>query len=109
MTPSRNWILLRIRQRLAPTRVLHLTARLAAGIVATGSLCGALVVSCAGDSTPGGGGGTSSRSNSHAVGQWAPATVDTCTQAQHDQYVVIGPDGKNYPTWHPPVDPTTGC
>jgi hypothetical protein len=28
----------------------------------------------------------------------------------HDSYSVIGPDGKRYPTWHPPVvtDPSTG-
>src|SRR5258706_4404793 len=95
-------------QRLAPVRVHRLVARFAAGIVAIGSLCGALVVSCAGDSTPGSS-GTSSRGNSHAVGQWTPATVDTCTQTQHDQYLVTGPDGKKYPTWHPAVDPATGC
>jgi hypothetical protein len=27
----------------------------------------------------------------------------------HDQFAVVGPDGKLYPTWHPPVDPETGC
>src|SRR5262245_1059193 len=32
-----------------------------------------------------------------------------CPQALHDSYVVTGPDGKVYPTWHPPVDPVYGC
>jgi hypothetical protein len=27
----------------------------------------------------------------------------------HDQYSTIGSDGYRYPTWHPPVDPATGC
>jgi hypothetical protein len=27
----------------------------------------------------------------------------------HDRFSTIGPDGKRYPTWHPPVDPLTGC
>ncbi|MES4792641.1 MAG: hypothetical protein C4321_06300, partial [Chloroflexota bacterium] len=27
----------------------------------------------------------------------------------HDRYVTTGPDGKTYPTWHPPVDPQYGC
>src|SRR5690606_23531193 len=27
----------------------------------------------------------------------------------HDRYATLGPDGKKYPTWHPPVDPLTGC
>lgn len=32
-----------------------------------------------------------------------------CPPAIHDQYVTTGPDGKTYPTWHPPIDPGTGC
>jgi hypothetical protein len=32
-----------------------------------------------------------------------------CPQALHDSYVVAGPDGKSYPTWHPAVDPQSGC
>ncbi|MFN0099014.1 MAG: hypothetical protein ACKVS7_10100 [Gemmatimonadaceae bacterium] len=47
--------------------------------------------------------------NSLAYGIWTPSGTDTCTQATHDSYSVIGPDGLRYPTWHPPVDPTTGC
>jgi hypothetical protein len=44
-----------------------------------------------------------------AYGTWAPAGPDTCTPAIHDAYSVVGPDGYRYPTWHPPVDPATGC
>ncbi len=46
---------------------------------------------------------------SAAYGIWTPGPGDTCTKAIHDQYSVVGPDGKRYPTWHPPVDPVTGC
>ena len=44
-----------------------------------------------------------------AYGTWAPAAGDDCTAAIHNQYSVVGPDRKLYPTWHPPVDPATGC
>ncbi len=44
-----------------------------------------------------------------AYGLWNPGSNDTCTKAIHDGYAVAGPDGKLYPTWHPPVDPATGC
>ncbi len=40
---------------------------------------------------------------------WAPALTDTCTREQHDAYSTVGPDGLRYPTWHPAVDPATGC
>lgn len=46
---------------------------------------------------------------SHALHRWRPGAGDTCTEAIHAQYSVIGPDGRVYPTWHPPVDPATGC
>ena len=46
---------------------------------------------------------------SRAFGLWTPGPNDTCTKEQHDAYSVVGPDGKLYPTWHPPVDPVTGC
>lgn len=61
---------------------------------------------------------TSSGTNSMAMGRWNPNTnYDTCTNPAdtarikeiHDSYKVKGPDGKWYPTWHPPVDPATGC
>ncbi len=44
-----------------------------------------------------------------AYGRWSPGPDDTCTKEIHDGYSVAGPDGKVYPTWHPPVDPMTGC
>jgi hypothetical protein len=46
---------------------------------------------------------------SKAFGLWSPGPNDTCTKEQHEKYSVVGPDGKLYPTWHPPVDPVTGC
>ena len=49
------------------------------------------------------------RGSSIAYGVWAPGPHDTCTRADHDRYSVIGPDSLLYPTWHPPVDPVTGC
>ncbi len=44
-----------------------------------------------------------------AYGIWEPSSRDTCPRELHDEYWVYGPDGKVYPTYHPPVDPTTGC
>lgn len=41
---------------------------------------------------------------------WAPTAYDTCPKALHERFSVIGPDGRRYPTWHPPtvIDPATG-
>src|ERR1041384_8418198 len=47
--------------------------------------------------------------NAASFGLWSPGANDDCTKAQHDAYSVVGPDHKLYPTWHPPVDPVTGC
>jgi len=44
-----------------------------------------------------------------SFGIWTPGPHETCTKADHDRYNTVGPDGKIYPTWHPPVDPVTGC
>jgi hypothetical protein len=44
-----------------------------------------------------------------AFGIWTPGKSDTCPAEVHNRYATIGPDGKKYPTWHPPVDPATGC
>lgn len=44
-----------------------------------------------------------------AFGIWTPGPNDDCTAAQHDGYAVVGPDHKRYPTWHPPIDPASGC
>lgn len=38
-----------------------------------------------------------------------PVAGEECPAWVHDQYVTTGPDGKEYPTWHPPVDPEYGC
>lgn len=38
-----------------------------------------------------------------------PMAGQACPQWLHDSYVNAGPDGKMYPTWHPPVDPQYGC
>ncbi len=51
----------------------------------------------------------SSGVNSAAMGIWVPGHADNCSAAVHDAYRVVGPDGKWYPTWHPPIDPITGC
>jgi hypothetical protein len=40
---------------------------------------------------------------------WVPGATDTCTPEIHNRYSVVGPDGKRYNTWHPPVDPGSGC
>jgi hypothetical protein len=44
-----------------------------------------------------------------AFGLWTPGPNETCTKEQHDAFFAVGPDGKKYPTWHPPNDPVTGC
>ncbi len=44
-----------------------------------------------------------------SYGIWQPGPGDTCTAALHNGYSVVGPDDLLYPTWHPPVDPATGC
>lgn len=47
--------------------------------------------------------------NSAAMGIWRPGRLDNCSTAIHDAYRTVGPDGKWYPTWHPPTDPFSGC
>ena len=44
-----------------------------------------------------------------AFGLWSPGPNDTCTKADHDRYSTVGPDSLLYPTWHPAVDPVSGC
>jgi len=41
---------------------------------------------------------------------WQPSAQDSCPRSLHERFSVIGPDGKLYPGWHPPVvtDPATG-
>lgn len=43
----------------------------------------------------------------HAYGIYTPEGPNACTKAQHDAFYV-DVEGKRYPTWHPPVDPS-GC
>ncbi|NJN19251.1 MAG: hypothetical protein HC822_24870 [Oscillochloris sp.] len=38
-----------------------------------------------------------------------PIAGEECPAWVHERYVAVGPDGNNYPTWHPPVDETYGC
>lgn len=46
---------------------------------------------------------------STAMGRWSPTQPGECTKEQHDAYsAVSADDGKRYPVWHPPVDPS-GC
>ena len=56
--------------------------------------------------TPGGG---TPMGFAQSYGVWMPGPRDDCTAEIHNSYSVVGPDGKLYPTWHPPVDPVTGC
>src|SRR5438132_1214813 len=44
-----------------------------------------------------------------SYGIWTPGPRDDGTAEVHNSYSVVGPDRKLYPTWHPPVDPVTGC
>ncbi|ADB54131.1 hypothetical protein [Conexibacter woesei] len=48
--------------------------------------------------------------NSYAAANWTPTAYDSCPTSVHERFSVIGPDGKRYPTWHPPTatDPATG-
>ena len=66
-----------------------------------------LVGSC--DSNPSAPGPASAPNGvSVAFGRWEPSSFDTCSKEAHDRYSVVGPDGRLYPTWHPPVD-GSGC
>ncbi|MBS4752704.1 hypothetical protein KG112_07765 [Nocardioides sp. zg-ZUI104] len=47
-------------------------------------------------------GGSEGESAAYARG-WTPTQYDTCTRAEHNSYAATGPDGKLYPSWHPPV------
>ena len=67
----------------------------------------AILVAC--NSESGQGPQTAPNGFSAAYGIWTPGPNDTCPVDVHNRYTVIGPDGKLYPTWHPPVDPVTGC
>jgi hypothetical protein len=38
-----------------------------------------------------------------------PPKEGECSKEIHARFWVYGPDNKVYPTWHPPIDPATGC
>lgn len=85
----------------------RLIPRTAAALAAVFALTGAVSVSCQGDA-PGAGGSTpGDRPASRAFGVWTPPSAQgnetVCTKEQHDRFFVVGPDGKKYPTWHPPA------
>lgn len=91
-----------------PSHALRALAPLAAMFLLTGSIG----VSCDGvDPVESDDPDNSTQPDSSAMGLWTPNTAyDTCSKSFHDTYFVVGPDGKKYPTWHPPtaVDPATG-
>lgn len=89
------------------SRSSRLALRTGAGLCVLALLTGAGAVSCAGD-TPDDGVDRDLRPASGSLGRWTPATDNKrfpgeCTQAVHDSYYVIGPDGRKYPTWHGPM------
>jgi hypothetical protein len=43
------------------------------------------------------------------AGQAAPEKDKPCPEWVHAAYVALAPNGKLYPTWHPPTDPKYGC
>jgi hypothetical protein len=44
-----------------------------------------------------------------APGGETPVSGQPCPAWVHDRNVTTGPDGKQYPTWHPPIDAQYGC
>ncbi|MDX2183519.1 MAG: hypothetical protein SFW08_05985, partial [Gemmatimonadaceae bacterium] len=49
--------------------------------------------------------------SARAYDLWRPAATATneCSADVHNAYSTVADDGKRYPTWHPPVDPVSGC
>jgi hypothetical protein len=47
--------------------------------------------------------------SSPTSGAATPVAGQPCPASVHDKYVAQGPDGQWYATWHPPVDPQSGC
>ncbi len=86
---------------------LHITARLTWAPLAL-SLFG-LAYGCEPDSSTGPNPSVTPVGYGTAFGIWNPAASDTCAKSEHDAYQTVAPDGMVYPTWHPPVDPTSGC
>ena len=69
----------------------------------------AMVLLACSDTLPTGAGAVQPVGNAASYGIWVPGPNDTCPDSVHDRYFVVGPDHKRYPTWHPAVDPVTGC
>ena len=61
------------------------------------------------DSPQAPGSGGPAQGPSASYDKWTPGPNDTCTPEIHNSYSVVGPDGLLYPTWHPPINPETGC
>lgn len=91
---------------------MQLPVRLVAAAAAIGLLCGSVVVSCEGDPPGATGSNPADRPASLAFGLWTPPTAQgtetICSKALHDSKFVLGPDGKKYPTWHPPTGSENG-
>lgn len=72
------------------------------------AVAGFVLTACAGDGTSGPN-SVGNAAPSVAMLTWNPGAGDTCTPEVHSRYATVGPDGKAYPTWHPPADPESGC
>ncbi|MBO1902234.1 hypothetical protein J4H92_09780 [Leucobacter weissii] len=88
----------------------ELTVALTAPIRLSVTGTGALATENDGDGGDGGGGHDHvleldpDISQAYKAGaSWTPSSYDTCTAEEHNEFAVIGPDGKIYPGWHPPV------
>jgi hypothetical protein len=86
----------------------HPSPQLSTGALIALLLMGALLTGC-GEDTPSTPTPPVATGVSVAYDLWRPGPNDDCTAEIHNSYSVVGPDGKLYPTWHPPIDPATGC
>jgi hypothetical protein len=78
-------------------------------LLSSAAAAAALLAACGSDSAGGPHDPPANATPSVAYLTWNPGPGDTCPIAVHNRYSTVGPDGKLYPTWHPPVDPETGC
>jgi hypothetical protein len=78
-------------------------------VIGAATVASTVLVSCSGgDSPTGPRGDLSTAAPARAFGIWNPGAGE-CGKEIHDRFATVGPDGKKYPTWHPPVDPVSGC
>lgn len=77
--------------------------------VVVATVAGAAMIAACHDNGPGVTPPVAVNGDAASFGVWTPGPHDDCTKEIHDSYSVVGPDGKRYPTWHPPIDPATGC